>query len=163
DSPDLAANYENEFKLMFEQHKFGPSKNQGALKPELTIDGVHVRNYFSPEDGVESKLVALVNGAQKSIYFMAFSFTEDHLGAAIKKREKQGRTVRKLQEKERTETESSKSDKKKNQGTKVYQDSNPYIMHHKVIIVDQKTVAFGSYNFSDSAEESNDENSLIID
>ena len=33
---------------------------------------------------------------------------------------------------------------------------------HKVFIIDGKIVAFGSYNFSQSAEERNDENVLIV-
>jgi phosphatidylserine/phosphatidylglycerophosphate/cardiolipin synthase-like enzyme len=36
-------------------------------------------------------------------------------------------------------------------------------MHHKVFIVDGKTVILGSFNFSQNAEEENDENLLIID
>jgi phosphatidylserine/phosphatidylglycerophosphate/cardiolipin synthase-like enzyme len=35
-------------------------------------------------------------------------------------------------------------------------------MHHKVFIVDEKIVVLGSYNFSQSAEERNDENILIV-
>jgi phosphatidylserine/phosphatidylglycerophosphate/cardiolipin synthase-like enzyme len=35
-------------------------------------------------------------------------------------------------------------------------------MHHKVFIVDGKTVVTGSFNFSDSADEKNDENLIII-
>jgi phosphatidylserine/phosphatidylglycerophosphate/cardiolipin synthase-like enzyme len=35
-------------------------------------------------------------------------------------------------------------------------------MHHKVIIIDDEIVVFGSYNFSASADERNDENILII-
>ena len=35
-------------------------------------------------------------------------------------------------------------------------------MHHKVFIIDGETVITGSYNFSRSAEERNDENTLII-
>src|SRR6266498_4647617 len=36
------------------------------------------------------------------------------------------------------------------------------LMHHKVFIIDEKIVAFGSYNFSQSAEERNDENMIIV-
>ena len=45
----------------------------------------------------------------------------------------------------------------------VWQDGNPYLMHHKVFIIDGQTVIFGSFNFSQNAETSNDENLLIID
>jgi phosphatidylserine/phosphatidylglycerophosphate/cardiolipin synthase-like enzyme len=36
------------------------------------------------------------------------------------------------------------------------------LMHHKVIIIDQKVVITGSYNFTESAETTNDENVVII-
>jgi phosphatidylserine/phosphatidylglycerophosphate/cardiolipin synthase-like enzyme len=35
-------------------------------------------------------------------------------------------------------------------------------MHHKVIIVDGRTVVTGSYNFTNGAERYNEENLLII-
>ena len=35
-------------------------------------------------------------------------------------------------------------------------------MHHKVIVIDGEIVVVGSFNFSDSADKSNDENLLII-
>ncbi|HIP88190.1 MAG TPA: DUF1669 domain-containing protein, partial [Anaerolineales bacterium] len=37
-----------------------------------------------------------------------------------------------------------------------------YIMHHKVFVVDDQTVVTGSFNFTLSAEEQNDENVLIL-
>jgi phosphatidylserine/phosphatidylglycerophosphate/cardiolipin synthase-like enzyme len=48
-------------------------------------------------------------------------------------------------------------------GLDVLQDGNPYLMHHKVFIIDSKTVIVGSFNFSQNAETANDENLLILD
>ncbi len=36
-------------------------------------------------------------------------------------------------------------------------------MHHKVIIIDERIVIFGSFNFSDNANTQNDENLLIVE
>ena len=47
-------------------------------------------------------------------------------------------------------------------GLSVYLDANRYSMHHKVIIVDGETVVTGPFNFSASAERTNDENLLVI-
>ena len=47
-------------------------------------------------------------------------------------------------------------------GLDVRLDGNPANMHHKVFIIDGHIVITGSYNFSRSAEERNDENTLII-
>jgi phosphatidylserine/phosphatidylglycerophosphate/cardiolipin synthase-like enzyme len=47
-------------------------------------------------------------------------------------------------------------------GLDVRLDGNQGQMHHKVIIIDERIVITGSYNFSSSAETRNDENLLII-
>jgi phosphatidylserine/phosphatidylglycerophosphate/cardiolipin synthase-like enzyme len=44
----------------------------------------------------------------------------------------------------------------------VRQDGNPDILHHKVFIIDNETVVIGSFNFSASARDNNNENLLII-
>lgn len=43
------------------------------------------------------------------------------------------------------------------------QDGNPGFLHHKFIVVDERIVITGSMNYSTNAEESNDENVLVID
>ena len=47
-------------------------------------------------------------------------------------------------------------------GLPVRQDGNPFILHHKVFIVDNDTVITGSFNISSNATNSNDENLLVI-
>jgi len=37
------------------------------------------------------------------------------------------------------------------------------LMHHKVFVVDGQVVILGSYNFSQNADQDNDENVLIVD
>ena len=41
-------------------------------------------------------------------------------------------------------------------------DSNSANMHHKVFIIDEKTVILGSYNPTNNGNTNNDENILII-
>jgi phosphatidylserine/phosphatidylglycerophosphate/cardiolipin synthase-like enzyme len=53
--------------------------------------------------------------------------------------------------------------KLKGGGVNVLYDGNCYILHHKIIIIDDRTVITGSYNFTGSAERDNDENLVIID
>ncbi len=49
------------------------------------------------------------------------------------------------------------------EGLPVVKDRNYRIMHHKVIIIDENIVITGSFNFSQNANRSNDENVLIIE
>jgi len=44
----------------------------------------------------------------------------------------------------------------------VFLDANPRNMHHKVIIVDGEVVVAGSFNFSNNADRTNDENMVIM-
>ncbi len=162
-SSDLARNYTATFEKMFNDHKFGPSRKPGGTTPKLTIGGAAVENYFAPEDDVAQKILARLTPAAQTIDFMAFSFTDDAIGAAILARAQAGVKVRGVFETTGSETKYSEYGKLKQAGLDVLQDGNPYLMHHKVFIVDGKTVIFGSFNFSQNAETENDENLLIID
>ncbi|MGB8646873.1 MAG: phospholipase D-like domain-containing protein [Anaerolineae bacterium] len=162
-SPELAQNYTVTFEKMFKDKKFGGARKPGGTTPRLTINGVSVENYFAPEDNVADKIVARLKAATKTIDFMAFSFTHDDMGAAILERAKNGVKVRGVFETTGSETQYSEYGKFRKAGLDVWQDGNPYLMHHKVFIIDGQTVIFGSFNFSNSADEENDENLLIVD
>ena len=161
-SPELARNYQTKFDAMFENNEFGPSRKSGTTDPQLTVQGVQIENYFAPEDEVAAKLVSLIKGAKKSIHFMAFSFTSTDIAQAMKARSKEGVEVRGVFETRGSDTKYSRYDYFRRAKLDVVRDGNPYTMHHKIIIIDGETVVTGSYNFSTSADEKNDENVLII-
>jgi phosphatidylserine/phosphatidylglycerophosphate/cardiolipin synthase-like enzyme len=62
-----------------------------------------------------------------------------------------------------SQTQYSEFGRMKKAGLDVYTDGSPYTMHHKVIVVDERIVMAGSFNFSSSADHENDENLLVID
>jgi phosphatidylserine/phosphatidylglycerophosphate/cardiolipin synthase-like enzyme len=162
----LAQNYTVEFEKMFIQKQFGPNKIKGVPNPVLTIGGVRVQNYFAAEDGVSTHIVDELKKATKSIYFLAFSFTAENIGNVVIDKAKAGLTVGGVFETTGSNTEFSEYGKMKSlnlPNLQVYTDGNPYVMHHKVFIIDEKTVIFGSFNFSDNADKSNDENLLIVE
>ena len=162
-SSDLAANYSNEFEKMFVQRDFGKAKDTSLPHPILNIDGTVVKNCFAPELDCSSLIVQTLNQAHTSIDFMAFSFTEDSIGNTMLARSKKGVTVSGVFETTGSQTQYSEYGKLEGAGLDVYTDGNPWSMHHKVIIVDDHIVIFGSFNFSQSANQSNDENLLIVD
>ncbi len=162
-SPALAKNYTATFEKMFKDGDFGGKRKVGGTTPILSIHGVTVENYFAPEDKVTDKIVERLRRAQTSIDFMAFSFTEDKIGQTLRERGKAGVQVRGVFETTGSETQYSEYSALKKAKLDVWQDGNPYLMHHKVFIIDGQAVILGSFNFSSSANESNDENVLIID
>jgi phosphatidylserine/phosphatidylglycerophosphate/cardiolipin synthase-like enzyme len=162
-SPQLAANYAAEFEKMFTNRQFGPSKAPGVPNPKITIGGATIETYFAPQDHPARPLAARIRAATKSVHFLAFSFTHDDLGQAVMERQKAGLDVVGVFEKTGSETAASEYPKLKAAGLEVYQDGSPYVMHHKVFVIDGRTTAFGSFNFSSNADRDNDENLLIVD
>lgn len=162
-SRELAANYTAEFERMFVKKQFGPNKDKTVPYPVVTIDGTRIENYFAPRGNVASHIVDTIARSQRSIDFLAFSFTSDKIAKAMLDRHQAGVTVSGVFETTGSNTQFSEYTKMKRQGLPVYQDGNPWVMHHKVIIIDERIVIFGSFNFSDNADTQNDENLLIVD
>ncbi|HUH98478.1 MAG TPA: phospholipase D-like domain-containing protein [Anaerolineales bacterium] len=158
--PTLISNYQAKFNELFVEKRFGTKAQVGAPTPHMDIDGIDVFNYFSPVDHVTDKLVALVNGAQRSIRFMIYTYTDQGLAAAMISRFQAGVDVAGVIE-----------DRGASQGAlvplacaqvPVKVDGNKYTMHHKVIVIDDSIVVTGSFNFTKSADTANDDNVIVI-
>lgn len=162
-SPELARNYTVVFNKMFEGKEFGPKRSAGGTMPRLIINNTTVENYFAPEDGVGKRIAEKLKQAKSSIYFMAFSFTDDRIGKVLREKAKEGVLVQGVFETVGSETKFSEFGALLKAGIDVRQDGNPYLMHHKVFIIDEKIVITGSFNFSVNADESNDENIIIVE
>jgi phosphatidylserine/phosphatidylglycerophosphate/cardiolipin synthase-like enzyme len=162
-SSRLADDYTTEFEEMFVDDQFGPGSPANTPYPKLTVDGTSLEVYFSPDDGVLTHLVGLVDNARESVYFLAYSFTSNELAQAMIARAKDGVSVAGVfEESQYRSNTGTEYDNLRTAGLDVRLDGNPHDMHHKVIIIDEQIVITGSYNFSASAEERNDENVLII-
>ena len=92
-SSKLAEDYRLEFEQMFLDDHFGSSKTQGTPNPSITVNDSLIEVYFSPQDGTLEHILEVVNSAQESIYFLAYSFTSDELADALIEQAKSGVTV----------------------------------------------------------------------
>ncbi|MBN1874277.1 MAG: hypothetical protein JXA33_08595 [Anaerolineae bacterium] len=161
ESPEVAEIYEREFAEMWDG-KFGPTSPSTVDEQSVTIDGTPVQILFAAEDDVADRLAALLEGAQSSIRFMAFSFTHEGMGNAVLERAEAGVDVMGIFETRGSETEYSELPILYCADVPVRQDGNPGTFHHKVLVIDEQTVVTGSFNFSENADTSNDENVVMI-
>jgi phosphatidylserine/phosphatidylglycerophosphate/cardiolipin synthase-like enzyme len=162
-SSKVAADYETEFQEMFVKDRFGPDAGDPTPNPQVTIDGIPLEVYFSPDDHVRSALLQLLDRASTSIYFLAYSFTSDELGKAVLRAQKAGLKVSGVMDTNQgTSDLGTELDAFRQAGLDVRLDGNPGQMHDKVFIIDGKVVALGSYNFTGNAEKLNDENLIVI-
>ena len=163
DSEALAENYTVEFEEMFVDKEFGKTSPDVVPNPHIDLEaGVKVETIFESEGGARARIVELIEGAESSISFMAFVFTDDDIAKAIVAQHRAGLNVRGVVENRNTTATGSNYKSMRRAGIDVLADGNPYIMHHKVIIIDKSIVITGSYNFTNSAANYNDENVLII-
>ncbi len=161
-SGDVGANYTREFEEMFLEDRFGALSLPDTPFPITLIGEDRVEVYFSPDDGVASRLVELIDNSQSSVYALAFVFTSDPLAKAMRDAVERGVQVRIVVEKDQAGNMGSEVEDLLKGGADLRLDTNPNSMHHKVILIDETTVVTGSYNFSRSAEDFNDENVIIV-
>ncbi|MGC9350118.1 MAG: phospholipase D-like domain-containing protein [Anaerolineae bacterium] len=162
-SSKLAANYVTEFEEMFEQGAFGPSSPETVPHPKIDLNGILIETIFESEGAARDQIVQTIENAKSSVLFMAFVFTDDEIAEAIIDQHRAGLRVAGVFEARNAESPGSDIASFQRAGVDVLEDGNPYIMHHKVIIVDEEVIVTGSYNFSASAADQNDENVLIIE
>lgn len=162
-SMEMAENYTKEFEEMFVDDMFGPDVVAETPHPRVIIEGTPIDVYFSPDDHVQDSFVELIENAQESINFMAFSFTSDSIGEAVLASTEQDVIVSGVMESEQVKSNiGTEFDRFNQAGLDVLLDGNDGQMHHKVMIIDKSIVVFGSYNFTASAETKNDETLVVI-
>ncbi|MBI4739441.1 hypothetical protein HY772_07930 [Candidatus Woesearchaeota archaeon] len=157
-SEALAANYETEFQELW-NGKFG--QGERTKNSFIKLNGTILENYFCPEDWCANKIIFAINEAKQSVIFMTFSFTHDGIGNVTRKKAIDGLDVRGVFETSQS-NDFTEYTEMSAQGMDVKWDGNPKNMHHKVFIIDNKTVITGSFNPSRNGDQVNDENVLVI-
>jgi phosphatidylserine/phosphatidylglycerophosphate/cardiolipin synthase-like enzyme len=163
-SSEVAEDYTTEFHQMFTYALFGPDKSAGTPHPKGKVAGMPIEIYFSPQDNPAGRILELIINARQSIYFLAYSFTSNDFGDVLVSRAESGVFVSGVMDDGQAKTNTgSEYEPLVQAGLDVRLDGNQTgLMHHKVIIIDQQIVITGSYNFTNAAQTTNDENVVII-
>jgi phosphatidylserine/phosphatidylglycerophosphate/cardiolipin synthase-like enzyme len=161
-SAEAAGLFTQEFEEMFVDDRFSALSLADAIPRTLDLGDAMVEILFSPDDHPADRIVEAIETATSSIDVLAFSFTSDDIAGALLARQRAGAHVRVVLEADQAAGAGSQYDALQAAGVDVRLDGNEGLLHHKVIVVDGSTVITGSYNFSRSAETTNDENVLII-
>jgi len=165
-SRQLAENYQAEFDEMW-AGGFGPRSANNLRSPVISVNGTVIETFFESEGSPtwaayqSEPIIRLIELARQArqVRFMAFVLTRDDLMTALTGQASAGALdVRGIVESSQRRYVSTLVCA----GLEVRQDGNPDILHHKVFIFDDTTVAFGSFNFTSSAANNNDENMLIV-
>jgi phosphatidylserine/phosphatidylglycerophosphate/cardiolipin synthase-like enzyme len=159
----VADNYQTEFEEMFLEGYFGEIVQENTPHPILTIDGIQIESYFSPDDSTQNRIIELIQDANGSIDFCYYSFTSDQIADVLIDRAKDGLILRGVLD---TYQEGAgiggEYQRLKDHGLDIHLDGHPEKLHLKLMIIDKRIVITGSYNLTRSAETRNDENTLVV-
>lgn len=162
-SPAAAKIYTDEFEQMY-NGKFHSLKAKTLNNSLLLSDGSKVSILFSPQDkGISYRVVPLVNSAKHNIYVPAFLITHKSFTNSLIAAYKRGVNVKIIIDATNTGTRNSTLIPLRTAGVPVKVENYAGKMHSKTIIIDNKYIVTGSTNFSNSGENKNDENMLIIE
>ena len=89
-SKTLANAYQAEFDELSSGVFHGGSSAPGLVK----LNGQLVEAYFCPEDDCQSHVLGVLKSAEKSIHFMAYSFTDNDIGDLLVRKIQNGVDVK---------------------------------------------------------------------
>jgi len=122
-----------------------------------------IRVYFSPNGGCTDAILSQINQAKTEILLQAYSFTSQPIARALIQAKKRGVKIIAVLDKSNRTQKYSAATFLKNMGIPVFIDDKHAIAHNKIMIIDNRTVITGSFNFTLAAENKNAENLLIIE
>ena len=136
--------------------------NDGSPPPTLIQAAGSIEVAFSPNNGVTEVVVKAIGEAKQTLLVSAYSFTSKDIAEALLEAKKRGVTVKIILDKSQVSQKYSSSTFFANQGFDLRIDVKHAIYHDKVMIIDDKTVMTGSFNFTKAAETKNAENLLVL-
>lgn len=172
----LAMAYTIEFEEMWgstglapdpQNSKFGYMKEDNTPH-EFIIGGNRVECYFSPSDGVNGKIIETIQNADNELYVETMLITRSDIGYAIRDQHNAGTFTQVLVNDQGSCSSTVINTLLNSIGTNFKEFGEAGLLHHKTMIVDQgffnndPLVLTGCHNWSSSADERNDENTLII-
>lgn len=119
--------------------------------------------YFSLYDNPQKEIIKNINQAEAFINIAMYIFTDREIAIPLVKAQERGVKVRLYLDKDQVDYKYSQSRFLVQKGIKTRVSSNNYIMHHKFAIIDNRLLLTGSYNWTFSANNRNDENLMVID
>jgi len=119
--------------------------------------------YFSLYDNPQKEIIKNINQAESFINIAMYIFTGREIAPPLVNAQERGVKVRLYLDKEQVDYKYSQSRFLVQKGIKTRISTNNYIMHNKFAIIDSRILLTGSYNWTFSANNRNDENLMVID
>mgnify|MGYP001364631795 FL=1 len=134
-----------------------------CLLPPKDKNEVENRCYFSPGDDCENAIVSCIKNAKHSVKICVFTISENLITNEIIAAKERGVSVTIITDNDKLNDKGSDIRWLADEGIRIRIDESSGHMHHKFCIVDKETLLTGSYNWTKSAADRNQENLLVTE
>ncbi len=135
---------------------------EGAIKSLLPRQAdeaeIEAEARFSPGTECLNLITGELSRARTSADICVFTITDDRIVEEIGKAHVRGVKIRIISDDDKSIDKGSDIDRMRRGGVDVRTDTSPYHMHHKFAVFDRATLLTGSYNWTRSAANRNQEN-----
>lgn len=157
-SQDVARIFQNEFEQMY----LGNFHNDKKSIPQINKPK-NIEICFSPQDkSYEKSIFPLIRNAKRYIYIPIFVLSEKRLVQELINVNNKGVDVKIITDALNASAKYSKIKQLRDAGILVKTENYAGKMHSKTMIIDDEYLIIGSMNFSNSGENKNDENLVIL-
>ncbi|MFZ0219490.1 MAG: phospholipase D family protein [Candidatus Aquirickettsiella sp.] len=140
----------------------GSSHTNLISLPTKSVSCPVIHACFTPGQDCTHQITDHISKADHSILVQAYNFTSKDIADALIEAKNRGIQVKVLLDKSQRTQKYSLLHYIVDAGIPVWIDTKPAIVHNKVMIIDEKEVITGSFNFTDSAQKRNAENLVFI-
>lgn len=130
------------------------SHNTGTINSKYEV-------CYSPKGGCTDMIVDFITNSTSDVWVLAYVFTSDRIADALIQAAHAGRDVQVIVDKNAQKVRGNDVKKLVDAGLHVWVDKKHPISHSKVIISGD-SFETGSFNFSNAAEKTNQENAVIF-
>lgn len=132
-----------------------------SLQAPVSNKTPEVEVFFSPGDDCMRCVVGQLRRARRQVDICVFTITDNRITDAIEESHQRGVLVRVISDNDKSEDRGSDVDRLLRNGLPVRVDVSDHHMHHKFAVFDGQRALTGSYNWTRSATEYNEENLML--
>ncbi len=140
----------------------GSSHTNLISLPAKSVTCPVIHACFTPGQDCTHQITDHIEKADHSILVQAYNFTSKDIADALIAAKSRGVNVKVILDKSQRTQKYSLLHYIVDAGIPVWIDMKPAIAHNKIMIIDEKEVITGSFNFTDSAQKRNAENLVFI-
>jgi phosphatidylserine/phosphatidylglycerophosphate/cardiolipin synthase-like enzyme len=118
---------------------------------------------FSPGNACVYRIIDLLAATERTADLCVFTIADDRISAAILSAHRRGVRLRIISDNDKSYDAGSDIERFQRAGIPVRVDGGPDHMHHKFAIFDARRLVTGSFNWTRSASELNQENIVVSD